>query len=182
MGRMLRRQVSTPVLPTQIRAGAPVPAGVSDRSTVQQEPWKREINDLWAKQLAMMREINTLKNELGRREAARQREILGLRQEIDGLRGEVFRIRQMKGLQPASSENLLPTNAPKAPEADPTTLPAAATPAKAAAVPSEDAATTPQPKVAPGDAPAQASVLLPPPASPTRHSPKAAATVSITAP
>lgn len=114
----------------------------------------------------------------------------------------------MKGLQPASSENLLPTNAPKAPEADPTTLPAgapppprsyspsrlapdmcacfvgdaAATPAKAAAVPSEDAATTPQPKVAPGDAPAQASVLLPPPASPTRHSPKAAATVSITAP
>lgn len=117
----------------------------------------------------------------------------------------------MKGLQPTSSENLLPTNAQKAPEADLTTSPAgahspppsiysprlapymcicffvgdpAATPVKAAAVPSEDAATTPQPKVAvaPGDAPAPPSVLLPPPASPTRHSPKAAATVSITAP
>jgi hypothetical protein len=85
MGRMLRRQVSTPVLPTQIRASPAVGGGSS--ATVQQEPWKREINDLWAKQLAMMREINTLKNELGRREAARQREILGLRQEIDGLRG-----------------------------------------------------------------------------------------------
>jgi len=63
----------------------------------QQEPWKREINDLWAKQLAMMREINTLKVELGRREAARQREILAMRQELDVMRAEIFRLRQIAG-------------------------------------------------------------------------------------
>eukprot|EP01087_Luapelamoeba_hula_P011027 TRINITY_DN2963_c0_g1_i1.p1 TRINITY_DN2963_c0_g1~~TRINITY_DN2963_c0_g1_i1.p1 ORF type:complete len:375 (-),score=74.09 TRINITY_DN2963_c0_g1_i1:122-1246(-) len=68
----------------------------------QQEPWKREINDLWAKQLAMMREINTLKIELGRREAARQREILAMRQELDVMRGEIFRLRQLTGAGPVA--------------------------------------------------------------------------------
>jgi len=103
MGRLLRRQVSTPVLPTQT---ARVSGGSGAApSTIQLEPWKREINDLWAKQLAMLREINTLKNELGRREAARQREILGLRQEIDALRVEVFRLRPTKGLKQNATEN-----------------------------------------------------------------------------
>lgn len=78
--RALRKQVSSPVL-TQGKGGAVPPL------FAQQEPWKREINDLWAKQLAMMREINTLKVELGRREAARQREILAMRQELDVMRG-----------------------------------------------------------------------------------------------
>ncbi len=88
--RMLRKQVSQPVLPTQ----RSLPSGLF----IQQEPWKREINELWAKQLAMIREINTLKVELSRREAARQREILSvkqeiwkeIRQEMDSLRGKPF--------------------------------------------------------------------------------------------
>jgi len=91
--RALRKQVSSPVL-TQGKGGA-VPPLFS-----QQEPWKREINDLWAKQLAMMREINTLKVELGRREAARQREILAMRQELDVMRAEIFRLRQIHGVGP----------------------------------------------------------------------------------
>jgi len=93
--RALRKQVSSPVL-TQGKGGA-TPA------FTQQEPWKREINDLWAKQLAMMREINTLKVELGRREAARQREILAMRQELDVMRAEIFRLRQVHGVGPLPS-------------------------------------------------------------------------------
>lgn len=93
--RALRKQASSPVL-TQGKGGA---GGVPPLFS-QQEPWKREINDLWAKQLAMMREINTLKVELGRREAARQREILAMRQELDVMRAEIFRLRQIHGVGP----------------------------------------------------------------------------------
>ena len=77
--RSLRKQSSSPGL-TQDKGG-------DAAASSAQEPWKREVNDLWAKQLAMMREINTLKVELGRREAARQREILAMRQEVDVIKG-----------------------------------------------------------------------------------------------
>jgi len=96
--RTLRKQVSSPVL-TQ-KGGAVPPL------FTQQEPWKREVNDLWAKQLAMMREINTLKVELGRREAARQREILAMRQELDVMRAEIFRLRTALGGGPLPASSL----------------------------------------------------------------------------
>jgi len=84
----LRKQASSPSLAQE----------KADAANSAQEPWKREVNDLWAKQLAMMREINTLKVELGRREAARQREILAMRQEVDVIKAEIFRMRQGSGL------------------------------------------------------------------------------------
>jgi len=99
--RSLKKQVSSPVLSGQKGGQGQQPL------FNQQEPWKREINDLWAKQLAMMREINTLKVELGRREAARQREILAMRQELDVMRAEIFRLRQIVGASPGKEGELV---------------------------------------------------------------------------
>jgi len=98
----LRKVVSSPVLPGMKNVGTSL--------FVQQEPWKREVNELWAKQLAMMREINTLKVELTRREAARQREILAMRQELDVMRAEVFRLRQTVTTKPLGKDVVTPGN------------------------------------------------------------------------
>ncbi|KAL6080432.1 Transcriptional regulator, variant 2 [Balamuthia mandrillaris] len=91
--RAFRRQASSPLLMPP-RKGQ---TSSSHHFLQQQEPWKRELGDLWAKQLATMREINALKIEMGRREAARQREFLAMRQELDIMRAELFRIRHVGG-------------------------------------------------------------------------------------
>ncbi|KAL6080431.1 Transcriptional regulator [Balamuthia mandrillaris] len=83
--RAFRRQASSPLLMPP-RKGQ---TSSSHHFLQQQEPWKRELGDLWAKQLATMREINALKIEMGRREAARQREFLAMRQELDIMRGSL---------------------------------------------------------------------------------------------
>ena len=85
-----------------------VPANINSRTSVnssalyqqqQQQPWKREVSELFAKQLAMMRDIHSLKTELARREQVRQNEILFMRQELDMMRTEFYRQRQGQGIQ-----------------------------------------------------------------------------------
>jgi len=104
--RPLGRQVSSPAL-TQGGSKGGNGANSGGNGAVAaplalQGPWRREINELWAKQLAMMREINTLKSELARREQVRQNEILVMRQELDVMRAEFFRQRQAMGVAVAS--------------------------------------------------------------------------------
>eukprot|EP01089_Gocevia_fonbrunei_P016759 TRINITY_DN5271_c0_g1_i1.p2 TRINITY_DN5271_c0_g1~~TRINITY_DN5271_c0_g1_i1.p2 ORF type:complete len:236 (-),score=42.74 TRINITY_DN5271_c0_g1_i1:75-782(-) len=79
--------------PPPLRKQNSSPSLTQANNAFAQGPWKREINELWAKQLAMMREINTLKTELARRESLRQSEILVMRQELDVMRAEFFRQR-----------------------------------------------------------------------------------------